>query len=82
MEYVKGPHNGHKKLFHELEFEAEKLSNSLNPRKCSEMLTNFWAIKTDHNKNKYEHSTLNMCNIKTNSIDFVALLRMIEIDFF
>ena len=31
---------------------------------------------------QYSHSTLNMSNIKTNSIDFVALLRIIEIDFF
>ena len=34
------------------------------------------------NKNKNEHSILNMSNMKTNSIDFVALLRISDIDSF
>ena len=34
------------------------------------------------NENKNEHSILNMSNMKTNSIGFVALLRIIDIDSF
>ena len=72
LEYIKVSHHGHKKLLHVLKHEAEKLSNSLNQRICSEILT----------KNKNENSTLDITNMKTNSTDFVVLLRFIDIDFF
>ena len=57
---------------HVLKFEADKLSNSLNQGKCSEILTKIRMNSV--------YST--WVTWKLIPIDFVALLRIIDIDSF